>query len=286
MENDDTLLSGMDDMFQASGPAPAVEPPAPSPQSVETPPAPVETPAPQAEAQPRAADGKFASKEVAQPEPAPAPVALVTEKPKIEPEQFKGYLDERDKRKAAEIERDRLKAELQEARAARAEQAPAPSVNDPAYADYLRQQVESARISERFDTSELMATEKHGETTVKTAMDWAMERSQTNPGFATEYLKQKHPIDWAVKQHKRDVLMSQIGDDPDAWVRNRYAELNGAAPQPQAAQPAPAASQQPAPVPATPPPPRSLVHATAAGGGANIVPPAGEFAMVEEAFPT
>lgn len=284
MENDDTLLSGMDDMFQANGPTPAVEPPAPSPATAETPPAQVETPAPQAEAQPRSADGKFASKEVAQPQAAaPIPAAPVIEKPKIEPEQFKGYLDERDKRKAAETRAAELERQLQEARAAQTQPAPAPSVNDPAYADYLRQQVESARISERFDTSELMATEKHGETTVKTAMDWAMDRSRTSPAFAAEYLKQKHPIDWAVKQHKRDVLMSQIGDDPDAWVRARYAELNGGASQVQA-QPS-AAPPQPAPAAqADPPPPRSIVNASAAGGGAAFVPPAGEFAMVDEAF--
>jgi hypothetical protein len=145
--------------------------------------------------------------------------------------------------------------------------------------------LQQQKTSIAFDLSETMAREKHGDEPVTQAMQWALQKAQQSPAFAAEYLKQKHPIDWAVKQQKRDATMSDIGDDPDAYVRRRAAELGltGQATQTQAS-PATAAPPQPASqTPATQAPTRSIANATSAGG-VQVVPPSGEFAAIDGMF--
>lgn len=236
-------------------------------------------PAPQDSSQPRQADGKFAPKEPAPAAP-PAPQP-VDQKPKVDPEQFKGYLDERDKRKALERELQELKSRQTVA------PAPVPSIQtDPeAFAEYQQHLVQQTRTNTIFDVSETMAREKHGDDAVASAMEWALQRAEQSPAFAAEYIKQKHPIDWAVKQQKRDTTLNEIGDDADAYVRRRAAELGlivGAAPPSQAVAPIPAAIPQPAPTaqPAPAPLPRSIASAQAAGSGVGAVT-TGEFAALD-----
>lgn len=225
--------------------------------------------------------GRFAATQPVEQRPAEAapvasaaPVAATPapEAPKAEPGHvpISALLDEREKRQ-------RFERELTELRAQRQQPETVPSVTaDPeAYAQYQRDLVDRTRTSTIFDVSETMAREKHGDAPVQTAMDWALQRSQESPAFAAEYLKQKHPIDWAVRQHKRDALVSQLGDDPDAWVRKRAEELGitVAATQAPQGQQAPASPQPAAPKP-TPPRP-SLASAVSAGGMQTVpvVPP-------------
>lgn len=258
----DDFLDGIVDAGTAAAPAP-VETPQAAPQA----PAP-EMPPATSEGQPRAADGKFASKEVAPPpEATPQPT---DQKPRVDPEQFRGYLDERDKRKAADERAARAEQRARELEERLNQPSQIPSASDPeALARYIDQQ----KTSTVFDVSETMAREKHGDEPVAQAMDWALQRAQQSPAFAAEYLKQRHPIDWAVKQHKRDAVMNDVGDDPDAYVRRRAAELGltGTAPATQAAQPSQAATPQPmAPAPAPAAPPRSLASAPAAGAATSV----------------
>lgn len=216
--------------------------------------------------------GRFAAKapEPAAPETkpeaaqaAPAAPAPTPEPPKPEPGfvPLSAVLDEREKRQKLEREIAEIRAQQQPSKV--------PSIQeDPeAFAAYQHQLVQQTATNTKFETSEIVARQQHGDDTVQKAMDWAMERSNTSPAFAAEYLKQKHPIDWAVRQHKRDTLVSSIGDDEEAYIRRRAAEL-GLAPAPQTetpqGQPAPA-SPQPA-VPKPPPPRPSLASATSAGG--------------------
>lgn len=196
---------------------------------------------------------------------APEPPKPVVEPTKPEPVHapLAALLDERDRRQKAERERDELRARHQKPQNI-------PSVQDDpdAFAAHIQEATQRAVVSERFSISETMATEKHGDAVVKAAMEWGMERAQASPAFAAEYMKQKHPIDWAVRQHKREKLQTEIGDDADAWVRKRAVELGiGVAPAaPLTGAPAPAAAPQPVaqPKPATPSP--SLASAPSAGG--------------------
>lgn len=238
--------------------------------------------------QPRGADGKFAPKTEAVAEPAAAqPVTPVTaEKPRVDPEQFKGYLDERDKRQKLETQLEEANRKLQAAQ----QPARIPSVNDPDFVQFQQQELARVQTETRFDVSETMARDKHGDEPVTKAMDWAMQKAMQSPAFAAEYIKQKHPIDWAVKQQKRDIALGEVGDDLDAYKARIIAEYTAAngAPQPNAAQTAiPAAvTNQPTAVasqPASPAPPRSLAHANPAGGLNTQVAP-GEFAAIDTLF--
>jgi hypothetical protein len=192
------------------------------------------------------------------------------------------YLDTRDENK-------RLKAQLAElqARAPAEPAAPVPSFKDDpdGLAAYLAEQTNRTAVGTRFDVSELTAREKHGDEAVTAAMDWGMQRSQESPAFAAEYLKQKNPIDWAVKQMKRAKLVDEIGDDEEKYFAAQ-AEKRGyvkASPAAAPAAPATPTPQAPAPAPTQPAPQaaptRSLASAPSAGGPAIV--PAGEFAAFD-----
>lgn len=232
--------------------------------------------------------GRFAPKEAAKPNPAPQaptipPVAadVDPEKQPISRAEFKGMLEWRDKAQRAEARAAELERQFQSQQ--KPPQIPSFQDNPEAFAQYLQQE----RTSLAFDMSETMAREKHGDEPVSKAMEWALQKSQQSPAFAAEYLKQKHPIDWAVKQQKRNALLDEIGDDVEAYKAKLIASHSAAAapPQPQAAQPSPAASPQPASQqPQTPAPSRSIANATSAGGGVQVVPPSGEFAAIDGMF--
>jgi hypothetical protein len=261
-------LTSLEDIFGDSETAPAQQQATPEAEPAEK---------PEAEAgQPRDESGRFASKaqepapQPAQAAPAPSSEPVVPpapQKPLIDPEQFKGYIEEREKRQKLEAELKALRERVEQQSAQ-----PIPNyLDDPeGYASHLNDQVTRTAISTRFDTSELIARQAHGDDTVQKAMDWGMAKANASQAFATEYVQQRHPIDWIVKAYKRDQLVSTIGDDADAWALKRAAELAAQGQQPNP-QPSPAASPQPAP--AAPPPTRSLASATSAGGIASVVDP-------------
>ncbi len=199
------------------------------------------------------------SAEPAKPEPGFIPIAAM--------------LDEREKRRKAEE-----RAAALEAQHRRPQQTPSVQDDPEGFAQYVQQIQERAAVSSRFDVSETLATEKHGEAVVKAAMEWGMERAQQSPAFAAEYIKQKHPIDWAVRQHKRDKLISELGDDDNAqkaFIERRARELGliPAAPQEGAAPPAPQAAPQPVAQQPKPTPSPSLASAPSAGGPRTSPPP-------------
>lgn len=273
---DDTFLDGFaSDMIENDAGA------APEPRVAETPPTPPITPpekAPEAPAekpgdkpqeQPRAQDGRFATKE-ATPAAADPAQAAPAAKPLVDPEQFKGYLDERDKRQKLEKELADDRAELARLRAAQQTPVKAPSFQEDqeGYIAHQQSEMRKAVIVERFNTSRMFAAQKYSEDEIKAAEEWGNSQLTTQPGFVQKQLAQAHPVDWLVKQHKRDQLINSIGDDPDAWAAARVAEKAAAQP-PQA--PAPAGTPQPAPsTPPAPAPTRSLAHATAAGANASV----------------
>jgi hypothetical protein len=127
--------------------------------------------------------------------------------------------------------------------------------------------------------SDQIARQQHGAEKVDEAATWAMERAQSDPIFAAQYMREAHPIDWIVRQHQREGLLKQIGGDPDDYVRRRAAEMGliaaPASATPQAATPQPAPAKQAAPRP-------SLVNAPSGGGVTEV--PTGPLAAVEAVF--
>lgn len=188
-----------------------------------------------------------------QPEPEPAP------EPEPQPEPVKE--DPRTIPLATALQwRDEAKElkrwkEQQEAQQRQTTAAPDPFDDPAGFAAYQDQKVEQRMMQERFALSDTVARQQHGAETVETAVQWAQERAQQDPMFAGSYMRQQHPIDWIVQQHKRDALLSDIGDNPDDWF-TREAAKRGYAPQsaPVAA-PVAAVAQSVAKPPA---PPRSI----------------------------
>lgn len=161
-------------------------------------------------------------------------------------------MDERDRRKQAE-ERARQFEQQQ------GQQPPNPYDDPEGFAAHQQQMVEERLTQERFAMSDMFARERHGDETVETAVKWAQERAQADPSFAMSYMRHQNPIDWIVQQHKRDALLSDIGDPAklDDWFAREAAKRGYAAPN---APVATAASVAVQPKPAVPPVrvPRSL----------------------------
>lgn len=243
---------GIEELFNGSMEA---EPPA-----AETPVEAVETPA--VEQAPETVQ------EEVQPPVETPPAAPVPEEPRHVP--LATFLDARDE--AKELKRRLADYEAREVASKQRTDAPDPYDDPNGFAAHQTAQVQEALTAQKFATSDMIARQQHGAETVEAAGTWAMERAKNDPVFAASYMREQHPIDWIVQQHKRDELLKQIGDNPDEWVKRRYAEI---APAPIAAAPV-AAQQQPA---SPPTPPRSLASAPGSGGGVKDVPIGGLSAL-------
>jgi hypothetical protein len=248
------------------GPAPEDSPPVPAPESAPAPEQ--ETPAPAA------------------PETAPVPPAA------SQPAQAVKSQDEYERELAGlkrAIKEEREKRQDRDKRIAEYErqvQLPEPSIHDDpdAYARFQADLREQERRTDRFDMSEVMAREKHGDEAVDGAKAWAEERARDEfvkfgkSPFAIEFLSQKHPIDWVVKKQKREAAVGIVGDDPEAYARE-WALKNGYVQPPNGAQPLATEQATPAQTPTTASPPapqahvpRSLASQPNAGGVATTVP--------------
>lgn len=250
------LEKALDSVFDGEVTAPAVAPePAPEQQ-----PAPAQEPAPPPVQEPEP---------VADPEPKDHSVPLAK------------FLDTRDELKDA---RRRI-AEF-EAKQQAPQTVPDPFDDPQGFAAHTRAQMTEQVAAVRFEMSEQMSKQVHGEEAVTTAIDWAGEKAKTDPLFAASYMRQPNPIDWIVRQHKRESVVSQIGDKSlDDFIRDQIAKnpalIAGLASPAVAADLPKAAITQQAPAPAAPP--RSLVDAPSSGGVDHM--PMGLKAGVEAVFP-
>lgn len=189
-------------------------------------------------------------------EPAPVeevpPGTVTIPEPKVEPGfiPISAVLDEREKRKAAEQELERL----------RAAQAPKPEPIDPwtdleGALSQRDQQYQAILHQQKVQMSRRFAEMQHGKESVDAAYQWAVAKCDSDPAFNAQVFASDDPIGFAVQQYQRDQIASTVTmDDFKAFQAWKQAQSN-----PQSPIPAPQAS------PATPPPPRSLVSAQSAG---------------------
>lgn len=223
--------------------------------------------------------------EVVAPEVAERAAETPTPEPVASPEPQEGkhvplavFLDARDE--AKELKRWKVEREAQDAARVAPDEMPDP-IDDPrGFADWQEARITQRIVAERFTWSDNLAKQQHGAEVVETAAKWAMERAKSDPSFHQAYMQQQHPLDWIVREHKRSDLISKIGDDEEAYIRRRYAELNPSAPI-AAAAPAVAAQAQPASV--APSPPRSLASEPSKGGGVKEVA-TGPMSALESVF--
>lgn len=165
-------------------------------------------------------------------------------------------LDERDRRQALEAENAALRAQIQP-----------PTIPDPyedpeGFAHHQAAAMERGAKLQGLQMSRLVATQQHGQELVDQAMAWAAQHADRDPGFRDRTYNSHHPVDLAVTEFKRHQLLNDVGEDPDAYVRRRAAELGFVAPASANPSAAPA-GQAASPKPAAPRP--SLAAAPSAG---------------------
>jgi hypothetical protein len=216
--------------------APAAEAPVVEPTPTE--------PAPAVEAAPAAE---------AQPEPALTPPAPTPE-PTDRHVPITALLDEREKRQAAEREAEQLRAKIPQAQPANM---PDPYEDPQGFEQHVQSRVQEVIKTERLNTSYQIATVRHGREAVEEARVWAIDRAQKDPAFSASLDMQSDPVDWIVHQHKRDGLLSQIGDKSlEDFIREQVASdptKYGLTAPVVAATPPSAVIAQPAPKAAVPP---------------------------------
>jgi hypothetical protein len=91
-------------------------------------------------------------------------------------------------------------------------------------ADPLQQAAEFA-LSERLNTSEMLAREKFGDAAVDEAFAKFQEAQGKDPSLHQRVMSQKHPWGALVKEMQRAALLDEIGDDPAAYKERLKAEL-------------------------------------------------------------
>lgn len=164
--------------------------------------------------------------------------------------------------------RDQLREARERIRAFEAQQQPVESPDpfeDPeGYAAHQQASFEQALKVNTFNTSKLIAESGPDAALVPQALQWAHQRAEADPGFRHQSFNHPNPVGFALQEFKRQQTLTQVGDDPDAFVRRRAAELGFVQPNPQPANPAPQAPQPVAPQRPSAPRP-SLASAPSAG---------------------
>lgn len=199
----------------------------------------------------------------AEPEAAPVQVQSEVERPEPGHVPIQALLDEREKRQSERQQREALERQLRELQTQQQANNHAPDLyDDPeGYAHHMQQQLEQAKWELRRDMSANYAKTVHGQETLEAAIQWAGQKG--DPYLQQRFVAAQDPYGLLVEEYNRDQLLTQIGSDPDAFVRRRFAELaGGSAQQPGAAAPI---TQQ-----AASPPPRSLARAAGSAGAGHI----------------
>jgi hypothetical protein len=117
----------------------------------------------------------------------------------------------------------RRKVEAFEA-AQRQPQNPDP-LDDPAgFQQHINAQLENRLWEERVSTSARYAEREFGKQDTEAAVTWATERANGDPIFMQQLRSQIEPVRWIVQQHKRDAMLSGMGDNPDDWFEQEAAK--------------------------------------------------------------
>lgn len=166
--------------------------------------------------------------EAVQPEPetveaiveeAPAPEPIIEQPREQQAIPLATALQWRDEAKAF-----KRKAEELEANNRPQAQVPDPLDDPEGYATHFERQMEERLTGQRLQMSDVMARQSYGAEAVDVAVNWAAAKAQADPLFAAAYMGEAHPIDWIVRQHKRDGLLSDIGDNVDDWFTREAAK--------------------------------------------------------------
>jgi hypothetical protein len=141
--------------------------------------------------------------------------------------------EEADARRAAERDRDELRARLdrlesQQRQPVQQEQRkPAEFWDNPdEWGRSLVTPIQEQLFQQRQGVSRLLAEDKHGSDTVKAAYEALGQAMQSDPATQADYLRimrSNHPYGELVAWHKNRQVLNEIGSDPAAY-RNRVLE--------------------------------------------------------------
>lgn len=193
---------------------------------------------------------KAAIEPVAEPTVLPA---MPEPQPEVQHAPLAALLDERDKRKAAEQELARFRAQQPQQQP---QAAPDPIDDPEGYSSFQDQKVQQALYATNLQWSERIATIQHGGETVTKAKEWGITRCDADPYFNAKVAASPDPVGFVVSEWKRDQIASNVNDtDYEQFLAWKTAQAQ--IQQPPATGPAPPTS------PAIPP--RSLASAPSAG---------------------
>lgn len=149
------------------------------------------------------------------PSPQPEPTAVP----------LTSLLDEREKRQA--LERKLQALEAQQRAASQQQQAPAPDLYDDPdkRLQYERTQLEEARKQDKLQTSKFFAERDFG----KEVVDEAIAYFDSNPAQSNQFLNHPSPFHAAVDYYKKQKFLSEVGDDPEAYIQRQVEERMQAA---------------------------------------------------------
>lgn len=200
-------------------------------------PEPAAEPAPKAEADAtEEAPSEPKPQEPAMPEPPateqPPEPPKAQEPARIDPEQFKGYLEEREKRQEWERKARDYETQLAQLKQQSAPKEPPPDIyNDPdSYARHLQSSVEQQVLASKVQQSRFLAAREFGEETVSTVQQWA---EQLPPALANQLIAHPSPFHAAVEMYRKEqaaTQLAQYGYDLDKFVAAKMAQAAPASP--------------------------------------------------------
>lgn len=130
-----------------------------------------------------------------------------------------GLLEERRKRQELERRLEAIEAE-------RAQPRPEPPQEGTVeWVQHLNAEQERVRWNDKLDTSEMLARQHYGEDIVTEAQQAFMDAVRADPALYGKLQEARHPYDFVVKWHKQQALLTEVGQDPDAWRKAERERL-------------------------------------------------------------
>lgn len=99
-------------------------------------------------------------------------------------------------------------------------QIPDPFTDPEAYQQYVVEQAQHVALSERLNTSQMLAEEKHGTGKVQAALQAANQM-----GVLRGFIQTRNPYGELVKWYDRQMALSEIGDDVPAYKANLEKQI-------------------------------------------------------------
>lgn len=158
-----------------------------------------------------------------EPEPVAAPPAAQEAQP-TDPQASAFYAKAKDEtakrqRLEKELEQERQRAQEYARRVAEyeARNAPDPLIDPEGRLRYERQQAQQAAWNDKLSISEQYARMHLGDEVVSEAQQAFISAVQQQPYLYAQLQRETDPYGFVVKWHKREKLLTEIGDDPEAY---------------------------------------------------------------------